>query len=145
MPTPAARLWHIIRDYDHEALEFILGLLKTLIGAVYLMPWSSFDSSNSRFFTDVMPEWVWGLIFFTLGVGQLYGLSQGQLYNLRAWISMIGLIMWTLFTVLVLLANPTGAGWTITFVLVVANISIYFKLRNIHEYVADRSGTRRFK
>lgn len=133
------RVLHIIRDFDHEYSEFMLALFKTLIGFWYLMPWSSFSASpTGKSFSEFAPEWVWGLCFFVFGVVQLYCVMQGARYKLRATLSMAGMWLWIIFTVLTVLSNWRGVGWIITFIFILTNIVIYLRLKNVSAYAASR-------
>lgn len=133
------RIVHIVRDFDHEYSEFMLALFKSLIGFWYLMPWSSFGSAaTNRFFADFAPEWMWGVVFFSFGIVQMNSVIHGARYKLRATLSMAGMWMWIIFTVLSVLGNWRGVGWIITFIFVLTNIVIYLRLKNVSAYAASR-------
>jgi hypothetical protein len=138
--TFSNRLWHIIRDFDHEYTEFFLGTVKTFTGIWLLMPWDTFGSSRgTQYFTSLSPEVLWGLIFLLIGAPQFFLVLHGNNYKQRAWLSFAGMIMWILFTVLSLFGNWRGLGFIWTSLLAVSNIGIYLRLKNISDYVDQRS------
>src|SRR5215207_932170 len=94
------RLWHIIRDFDHEYTEFFLGAVKTLTGIWLLMPWETFASAkNTQYFTMLSPEILWGIVFLALGAPQLIFVLHSNHYKERSILSFAGMLMWIMFTV----------------------------------------------
>lgn len=133
------RLWHVIRDYDHEYTEFQLAAIKTFTGFWLIMPWDTFGTaSGTKYFSTLSPEYIWGLVFICFGIPQMWLVLHGKHYRARSYFAFGGILMWVLFTILSLFGNWQGVGWGWTTLLALSNIVIYLRLKNVGDYVAQR-------
>lgn len=104
-----ARTWwgKILAEHDTEPTEFSGGLLKVLVGAWLLMPWSTFASSPTFETVEVIPEWAWGSLLVTTGIGHWLALRNGSV-RWRRLACLIGFVFWFAFGTTFWIANPRG-------------------------------------
>jgi hypothetical protein len=62
-------------------MEIILSLHSTVLGLYLLLPFSTFQSSQSfAIMAAIAPEWAWGAVIFAGGVGLLVAVLRGDIW-----------------------------------------------------------------
>lgn len=102
----------ILAELDTEPHELSGGLLKIVIGAQLIGPWSTFGSSPAYADLAILPEFFWGWFLIAIGVAHLLALRSGYL-AWRRWACFGGFVIWFSFGATFVHANPTSLGWVV--------------------------------
>ena len=99
-----------MKNADTELLEFWLDVVTTAWGVVLLLPFQTFQTSNSfPILAEVAPEWLMGLVFFLLGLTQIYSMLRPE-WKIHRVTTFIACLIWAFVSVGLFIANPTGTS-----------------------------------
>ena len=121
-----SRLHALLFRTDLEATRFLLALGAILIGLGFMWPVDTFPTAAQlaagtgrhtyAIMAQLMPEWAWGVAFFTQGSVMMYSLLTQRYSCKLLWLdAFFGMVLWTVSISSCYLAY--WAGW--------ANVSTY--------------------
>lgn len=118
----------ILAEHDTEPTELSGGALKVMLGFWLLLPWQTFSSSPTFERLAVVPEWLWGGVLLSIGVGHLAALHDGYA-PWRRGASLAGFLIWFSMAVTFVFANPPAMGWLLFMLAALAQGWCYIRLR----------------
>lgn len=109
-------------------LEFILAVQEILYGGWLLLPMDTFDNlATFSFMKSIAPEQVWGMVIFTVGVIQFFGLFTNRLF-LRRILGVVDLFLWLLVDLALWLGGTNSIAPIFIFTSVLAAFMVNFSL-----------------
>ena len=107
------RMYTLVRVYHHDPIELAVSPLCTLYGLFLLMPWDTYGSSKAfNVLAGWLPEWTAGLLFLVIGGRWFIGVMLEQRFPRRL-NSFFAFALYTLWAVMIGVANLPGLGWLI--------------------------------
>ena len=115
--------------FDPEVLEVQIAAL-ALSAAVRLI-FRALATSGQKFedtlLTNLLPFWAWAILFGVMGVGHILALGARRL-SLRASIAMMGVLIWSFVSVLMLLDGLTSPGTVLFPIVAFSEAWVYLRL-----------------
>jgi hypothetical protein len=96
--------------YDTRALEFTLSFQCVAWGIWLILPLDTFSSSQVySIISRILPEWVWGIIFLTAGILQIYSVHQYH-WAFRRLMATVVLFLWVIVDVSLWVSRSSSAA-----------------------------------
>ena len=115
--------------FDPEILEAQSAALclSASVRLSYRALWGENTPSNSGPLTNLLPLWVWSLLFALMALSHIAGLATGRL-SWRATSAMAGVLVWSFVAVMMTLDGLTGPGTVLFPIVAISEAWTYLRL-----------------
>jgi hypothetical protein len=103
------RLWLILRDFDTEPVEVVLGLLASIVGVLILLDPTVFSSAAYATLRAISGARYWGGFMLLVGLFKLWGATDGR-RKLRVAATTLAAVFWLAVSLSLWLSGLRGLG-----------------------------------